>query len=172
MTSFPIRTAAERRARGRADRFALAPARFEVGIHQLGVVLDRFVADGGPIAIRTLEVPALATEATGQAVAELDRADLVAVRDDAIVLAYPFASAPTGFVTRFADGAERHACCAIDALGIATMLRAPITVRAACHHCGEPLTIPVEPDGPRGHAGVMAWVGRRATVRAKACEGL
>jgi hypothetical protein len=130
------------------------------------------VTSGGPVPIRTLDVPTLDAATIGRAVAELDHADLVAVRDDAIVLAYPFSSAPTGFVTRFADGAERHACCAIDALGIAAMLRAPITVRAACHHCREPLTIPVEPDGPRGHADLMAWVGRRDTVRAKACEGL
>jgi hypothetical protein len=172
MAGFPVRTAAELMD---ADFEARWSARETIGgaaRATLGAILDRFVTAGGPVPIRTLDVPALDTRAVDVAVAELDRADLVAVRDDAIVLAYPFASAPTGFVTRLADGSERHACCAIDALGIAAMLRAPITVRAACHHCGEPLTIPVEPDGPRDHADLMAWVGRRDTLRAKACEGL
>ena len=172
MAGFPIRTAAELMD---TDFEARWTARETIGGSArvtLGAILDRFVASGGPIAIGALDVPALDTDKVASAVAELDHADLVAVRDGAIVLAYPFASVPTGFVTRFADGAERHACCAIDALGIAAMLRASITVRATCHHCGEPLTIPVDPDGPRGHADVMAWVGRRDAVRAKACEGL
>lgn len=138
----------------------------------LGAILDRFVSDGGPIAVSTFVVPGLDAPSVRSAVGELDRADLIATRDDQVVLAYPFASAPTGFVTRLANGAERHACCAIDALGMAAMLDQTIAIRARCHHCDDALDFTVDPVGPRDHADAMAWVGQRETMRAKACEGL
>ena len=172
MPTFPIRSARDLMDAEFETRWA---ERETIGVSAratLASVLDRFVADGVPIPIDTLQVAGLSVETVEAAVAELDHADLVAVRHRHIVLAYPFASAPTGFVTRFANGAERHACCAIDALGIAAMLGTTISVRAACHHCREPLDLRVTPDGPRGHADVMAWIGRRDAVRAKACEGL
>jgi hypothetical protein len=172
MASFPVRTARELmddefEARWAARERIGAPARAT-----LAAILARFVAGGGPIAIRDLDVRGLDSRAVAGAIDELDRADCVAVSDGRVVLAYPFASAPTGFVTRLPDGRERHACCAIDALGIAAMLRSPIVVRAHCHHCREPLTMAVDPDGPRDNLDVMAWVGRRDMLRAKACEGL
>ena len=173
MASFPVRTArelmdaefdarwTEREAIGAAERATL------------GAILDRFVADGGPVAVHTLAVPGLTVDAIRRAVEELDRTDLIARRDDHVVLAYPFASTPTGFVTVLANGIERHACCAIDALGVAAMLEQTIAVRARCHHCAEPLAITVDSIGPRDDAAqLMAWVGRGDTMRAKACEGL
>jgi hypothetical protein len=138
----------------------------------LAAVLDHFVVHGGPVAIPALAVEDLDAAEVRRAVNELDRADCLATRDDHVVLAYPFASTPTGFVARLADGAERHACCAIDALGIAAMLGQTIVVRARCHHCAEPLELTVDPTGPRDHAPAMAWVGRRDALRAKACDGL
>jgi len=172
MASFPIRPARELMD----DEFeARWTARERIGASAratLAVILDRFVAEGGPIATRDLAVGGLDARAVAGAIDELDRADCVAVSDGRVVLAYPFASVPTGFVTQLPDGRERHACCAIDALGIAAMLRSPIVVRAHCHHCREPLTMAVEPDGPRDRLDVMAWVGQRDMVRAKACEGL
>src|SRR5262245_27748032 len=106
MASFPIRTApelmdAEFEARWAARERISAPARAP-----LATILDRFVADGGPVAIAGLDVPGLDARGVAAAVTELDRADCVAVRDERVVFAYPFASAPTGFVTRFADGRE------------------------------------------------------------------
>ena len=55
---------------------------------------------------------------------------------------------------------------------LAAMLRTPIVVHASCHHCLEPLAIHLDPDGPLDHLEVMAWVGRRDMLRAKACDGL
>jgi alkylmercury lyase-like protein len=144
-----------------ADRAAIsAPARVA-----LGAILDRLVADGTPVDIATLGHPAAAVE-------ELDARDLVYVDGGRVVLAYPWSARPTPFVAVLADGRERWACCAIDALGISPMLKQPVTVRAACHHCGERIELSVTPDGPVGEAAVMAWVGTRGDLRGKACTGL
>src|SRR5207244_710378 len=91
-------------ARGPALR---APAARAV----LREILDRLVADGGPVAVNTLRDPA--------AVAELDARDLVYVSDGRVMLAYPWSGTPTAFVAVLDDGHERWACCAIDALGLA-----------------------------------------------------
>jgi Alkylmercury lyase len=144
-----------------ADRAALSPAARAA----LGEILDRFVADGAPIEIATLGHPAAA-------VAELDARDLVYVSDGRVVLAYPWSATPTAFVVVLADGRERWACCAIDALGVAAMLGETVTVRAGCHHCDERFELTVTPGGPADNAAVMAWVGERGDLRGKACTAL
>jgi len=161
---FPRRTAAEIMdatflARW-ADRAALSPT----GRAALSEILDRLVADGAPIALTTLRHRA--------AVAELDERDLVYVSDGRVVLAYPFSGTPTAFVTVLADGRERWACCAIDALGVSAMLKQPVTVRARCHHCDERIELAVTPEGPAADSGLMAWVGERGDLRGKACTAL
>ncbi|OGL01151.1 MAG: hypothetical protein A3D33_18185 [Candidatus Rokubacteria bacterium RIFCSPHIGHO2_02_FULL_73_26] len=119
-------------------------------------ILRAFVARGGPI--RVEEIPG----AIRDAVAALDGDDLIRVHDGCVDLAYPFSAAPTPFVVRLADGSERYACCAIDALGVAPMLGEPVRIGSACHHCGVPLELPVAPDGPGPEAaGLMVWVGPR-----------
>ena len=130
----------------------------------LAEILDRFVADGAPI-----ESP---RSAHGATVDELDERDLVYVTDGRVVLAYPWSGTPTAFVTVLADGRERWACCAIDALGVAAMLGQPVTVRAGCHHCEARLELAVTPAGPVGDDGVMAWIGERGDLRGKACTAL
>ena len=52
------------------------------------------------------------------------------------------------------------------------MLKTPVTVRARCHHCAEPLELAVTPEGPLTDSGVMTWVGERTDLRGKACTGL
>jgi hypothetical protein len=131
----------------------------------LAEILDRFVAAGGPIEVSALGHPAAAVEV-------LDARDLVYVSDGRVVLAYPWSGTPTPFVVALADGRERWACCAIDALGVAALLDAPITVRTGCHHCAERFALTVMPTGPVGHGEVMAWVGARDDLRGKACTAL
>jgi hypothetical protein len=130
----------------------------------LNEILDRFVADGAPIEIASLR--------HGGAVAELDERDLVYASEGRVVLAYPWSGTPTAFVTVLADGRERWACCAIDALGVPAMLGQPVTVRASCHHCAARIELALTPTGPLDGAGVMAWIGERGDLRGKACTAL
>ena len=165
MSSFPRRAAADLMdaaflARW-ADRATLGPAARAA----LGEILGRFVADGAPIEITTLGHPATAVD-------ELDARDLVYVSGGRVVLAYPWSATLTPFVTVLANGRERWACCAIDALGVLAMLGETVTVRAGCHHCGERFELTVTPQGPADDTGVMAWVGERGDLRGKACTGL
>ncbi len=147
----------------------------------LAAVVGRFVGDGGPVEVASLvaehaELPNGAGEADAhvvcQAVAELDQSDLLLVEAERIVLAYPFASAPTAFLALLDDGRQRYACCAIDALGIPALLRRHVHVRSRCHHCGEPIELHVSPEGPLDGGDVMTWVGRREDLRAKAGASL
>jgi hypothetical protein len=144
-----------------ADRATVGPTARAA----LKEILDRLVADGAPIEIATLGHPAAAVD-------ELDARDLVYVSDGRVVLAYPWSVTPTPFVTVLADGRQRWACCAIDALGIAAMLGETVTVRTGCHHCDERFALTVTPEGPTDNAAVMAWVGERGDLRGKACTAL
>ncbi len=152
------------------DRRAIDPLAREV----LRAVLDRFVIDGGPLEVKTLlrHLPGRASGEIYKAIARLDQKDLILVQDGKVMLAYPFAGTPTAFRVSLSDGRERYAVCAIDALGIPAMVGGPVRIQSACHHCGEPLDIPVRPDGPVGSAGLMVWVGERGDIRQKACSSI
>ena len=162
---FPLRSAAELMddtflakwtARGNLSAGARAALR---------EILDRLVADGRPVDVATLAAPVTAVD-------ELDARDLAYVSGGQVVLAYPWSGTPTAFLTVLPDGRERWACCAIDALGISAMLGQPVTVRAACHHCGEPIELDLTPRGARTDPGTMAWIGERGDLRGKACTAL
>jgi len=105
--------------------------------------------------------------------ARLDAQDLILLQDDAVALAYPFSGLATAFVVRLANGQERYACCAVDALGIAAMLRQRIDVRSRCHHCGEALAFAADAVGPEpSAAGTMVWIGKREAGLRRACTSL
>jgi len=129
-------------------------------------ILEAFVADGGPVPLASLDAR------RRESVALLDAEDLVAVTGGAVVLAYPFSAAPTGFAVTLPGGRQRHACCAIDALGVAPLLGRPARVRARCHRSGAPIDLDVAPAGVRGDPGIMVWVGERRDVREKSCASL
>jgi hypothetical protein len=135
----------------------------------LGAVLDGFIASDGAVAIETV-VSRLADRDPAEvrgAMVLLDEKDLLLARDGEVLLAYPFSGVPNAFRVVFPDGRQRHACCAIDALGVAPMLGHPVTVRSRCHHCGEALELSVRPDGPVGNREAMVWVGDRGDIRGK-----
>ena len=161
---FPVSTAAERLDADVLARWADRAAISRSARAALREILDRLVADGVPIPVGTLR--------GAGAVAELDERDLIYVSEGRVVLAYPWSGTPTAFVAELDGGRERWACCAIDALGLAPMLGRPVTVRSRCHHCDEPIALRIEPAGPAGGDGVMAWVGERGDLRGKACTSL
>jgi Alkylmercury lyase len=108
-----------------------------------------------------------------EALAKLDRDDLVRITDQRLDVAYPFSAHPTAFgIDIQGHDGERYACCAIDALGVAPMVGRSVRVRSRCHHCSTPLELMVRPSGPEpAAAGLMIWIGRRAEER-RACDAL
>lgn len=128
-------------------------------------ILRAFVEHGGPVPVEAIAAatPSRPPAAIEETIRALDEQDLIQVADGGVVMAYPFSVAGTAFTVRLADGRERHACCAIDALGVAPMLGEPVRIQSACHHCGAPLTLSARPDGPGPEAdGLMVWIGERA----------
>lgn len=161
--TLPIKTAQElmdpaleaRWAARRAGRQALV----------LQQILRAFVERGGsvPVAAITSAIAHHPPEAIEETISALDGEDLIQVIDGQVVMAYPFSASRTPFLIRLADGRERYACCAIDALGVAPMVGQPVSVHAECHDCGAPLAFSVGPDGPGPEAaGLVVWVGERA----------
>jgi Alkylmercury lyase len=139
----------------------------------LRCVLRAFVERGGPVSVNT--VAAAFTDWPAATVhghlAALDETDLIVLAGDTVQFAYPFSASPTPFAVTFANGQERFACCATDALGMAAMLGARVHVRSRCHQSGEPLEMDVDPTGPLGSRDVMVWIGKRGSGE-RACTGL
>ena len=138
-------------------------------------ILRAFLDRGGPVPIEEFvaDLPRGSAEAVHDALTQLDDDDLIRIRDGRVDFAYPFSVSPTAFVVRLADGRERYACCATDALGIAPMIGQRIEIRSRCHHCATPVQFSATPEGPgREAAGVMMWVGRRTEEGCKAADSL
>ena len=123
-----------------------------------------FVERGGPIPAEAIAAfPECQPRVIRETLVALDEDDLIQVREGQVDMAYPFSAIPTPFVAWLADGQERYACCAIDALGIAPMLGQHVRIRSQCHHCRTSLEVSVDPEGPRPEAeGVMVWIGKQA----------
>ena len=139
------------------------------------LILRTLLQQGGPIPVEDIIAASLGARADtlGEALVALDDEDLIRVRAGQIDLAYPFSASSTPFVVRLADGQERYACCATDALGIAPMIGQPVEVRSGCHHCGEPLRFAATPQGVGPDAeGMMVWFGKRRDEACKAFDSL
>ena len=137
-------------------------------------VLRLFVERPGPVSRAALAeaVPGVTPARFGRELNRLDAQDHLLLGDGAVVLAYPFSGVSNAFAVRLANGQERYACCATDALGIAAMLHQRIDIRSRCHDCGEPLTLAADPSGPEPTAtGLMVWIGQRDSKR-RACTSL
>lgn len=135
-------------------------------------ILRMFLDRGGPIPVQ--DIVSASEDSAGsvhQTLTALDDDDLILIRDGQIDVAYPFSASPTPFVVRLADGRERYACCAMDALGIAPMVGRRIEIRSRCHHCGVPLEFPADPQGPGPEAeGIMLWIGKRPEERCRVAD--
>ena len=168
-----IRTAAELSDPELEARWTTRRAARETAVLQQ--VLRAFVERPGPVEVEQI-VAAFAdgpSEGIRQDLARLDEDDLIQIRDGLVDVAYPFSAFPTPFVVQLADGQERYACCAIDALGVAPMLGQWVRIRSRCHHCGEPLEVGVDPAGSGLEAeGAMVWVGKQGDGERRASTSL
>jgi len=138
-------------------------------------ILRRFIEREGPVPATDIHraFPGRSVASVEQDLAALHDKDLIRLSDGYVRLAYPFSARPTAFTVTLADGRERYACCAIDALGIAPMLGQRIGIRSRCHHCSEPLEFRADPDGLTPEAaGVMVWVGKRGEAERRLSESL
>jgi Alkylmercury lyase len=84
-----------------------------------------------------------------------------------ISAAYPFSAAPTSHKVQIAGGPSAYAMCAIDALGMARMLRASVAIRSADPATGEPVTVTVSDHAVWHPDTAVVFVGRTAS----ACAG-
>lgn len=168
----PLTTAAELVDVDAAARAAARRAAREGPI--MRAVLELFADHGGPVPVAAVAAATrLAVDAAALALQDLSDHDLLVLREETVELAYPFSTAPTSFVARLPDGRERFICCAIDALGLAPMLGAPVVVTSACHHSGAPLRFAVTPEGPAPEAApLMVWATRSGGDDERACTGL
>ena len=136
-------------------------------------VLRAFVDRAGPVPVDDVvtALPGRRRDDVLGELAALDAEDLILARAGRIELAYPFAGRPTAFTVVLPGGRERHACCAIDALGIPPMLDARVLIRSACHHCGDPLSFEADAEGPYPEADrIMVWVGTRGPLDRKVID--
>jgi hypothetical protein len=62
--------------------------------------------------------------------------------------AYPFSAVETAHRVAIAGGPTVYAMCAVDALGIADMLAAEVTITSTDPRGGEPIRVGVRPGGP------------------------
>ena len=131
---------------GRAP--AITPAAHRV----YRAVIDHFLPTGEAASVAALAAATgFDAGAVERLVDELVVADW-AGRDTAgaLVALYPFSVKPTGILLGLA-GVERHAMCAIDALGAASMLGHAVEISAACPICERPLRARVAPSGVESH---------------------
>jgi hypothetical protein len=168
-----IRTAAELTDPELEARWKTRRAARETEVLQQ--ILRAFVERPGPVEVKQI-VAAFAdgpSDSIREALARLDADDLIQIRDGLVDVVYPFSAFPTPFAVELADGQERYACCAIDALGIAPMLGQRVRIRSRCHHCGEPLELGVDQTGSGLEAErVMVWVGKQGDGDRRAATSL
>lgn len=72
------------------------------------------------------------------------------VADEQGLGCYPFSARPTGIVAQL-PGGRVHAMCAVDALAIARLAEAAITIEAPCAICATSIRLRVESNGALDH---------------------
>lgn len=83
--------------------------------------------------------------------------------DGHIAIAYPFSARPTRHRVRISSGIVVHAMCAIDALGIAAMLRTDTRIDSVDVTTGEPITVTTTAGRVRWEpTGTVVFVGAEA----------
>jgi Alkylmercury lyase len=137
-----------RPANRRLDRMApverTAPVeRGQRAVQQL--VLRSFATTGAPPQQKQLtDVARRFGGDIDQVLADLAAGDYLAFdTGGAIRAAYPFSGVPTVHRVHIDGGADVHAMCAIDALGIAAMLNRDVRIDSIDPHTGSPVTVTI-----------------------------
>ncbi|MGH3647149.1 MAG: alkylmercury lyase family protein [Micromonosporaceae bacterium] len=111
-------------------------------------ILEAFATTGAPPSRAAIEQAARDLEIdAGVLTAELTERDVVAFDEhEEVRAAYPFSPTPTPHKISWDGGPQAYAMCAIDALGISTMLGGPVTIASSEPGTGKPITIEVDGD--------------------------
>ena len=138
-------------------------------VHQQ--ILRSFAATGhAPPAADLAETAGRYGTTAAAVLAALNDADYLQVDPDGqIRAAYPFSGVPTPHLVDIDGGPRVHAMCAIDALGMAAMLGAGLTITSADPGTGEPVAVTIGAGGK-----TAAWQPVTAVVfngRRVSCEG-
>ncbi|MEE8168305.1 MAG: alkylmercury lyase family protein [Candidatus Hydrothermarchaeales archaeon] len=112
----------------------------------------------------------LTTTDVSQSLETLNELDIIYMKDDRILGAYPFSSEPTPYLVTFKGREKRraYALCAIDALGIPFMFGEDVDIESSCAHCSGKIKIKVE-DGriiecePKE---ALVWIGLKYSCHA------
>jgi len=101
-------------------------------------VIELFVTSGRPPSVLEIaEATGVSGEQARTILANLQAYDLLALDASAtaIIYAYPFSGIPTEHRVKL-YGRHLHAVCAVDALGVASMLRTDTEIESSCRPCG------------------------------------
>lgn len=143
---------------GRAGRGRRAPAERGLrAVHQQ--ILRHFAATGAAPDAQTLQPAAAgAGRSATEVLAELADEDFLTLdKAGNIRAAYPFSATPTRHTVRLASGVEVWSMCAIDALGISTMLGQDSVISSTDPVTGAPVTV-------TSAGGTMRWEPTSAVV--------
>ena len=150
-------------ALGRGGRGRVAPdERGLRAVHQ--AVLRSFAATGRAPGPDLLDAAARPFDAA-QVLARLADDDFLCLdQGGRISAAYPFSATATPHKVQITGGASAYAMCAIDALGIARMLRTSVLIQSTDPSTGEPITVTVNGSKAGWHpATTVVFVGRTAS---------
>jgi len=128
-------------------------------------VLRQFpVLGGAPKEIEIAGKLGMTAQVVGEALNELAQFDLLTLNDHGVIIsAYPFSHVPTSHKVTLEDGRSVWALCAVDALGVSSMLKAPVTVTSTCFHCDAPIGITVNDARliAKTPAGIYVWLSTK-----------
>jgi alkylmercury lyase len=103
----------------------------------------RALLAGGPAAVTTLpSALGLPREDVDTAVTGLVARGAMVIERGAVVVSSGLSHAPTPHRVVL-DGAARHVCCAVDAVGIPVALGSSARVDSRCELCGAPVTVTI-----------------------------
>ena len=114
-------------------------------------ILERFAQATPPTAAQLSQKARALDLDPEPALATLASEDLIHTDDDgAVRVAYPFSARPRGHLVTIGGRVTVEAMCAIDALGIATMLGEPIEISSRDPLTGSEIRVHLRPDGGAG----------------------
>jgi hypothetical protein len=112
-------------------------------------VIELFVSGGRPPSVLEIaEATGMSGEQARTILGDLQVYDLLALDASvtAIIYAYPFSGVPTEHRVKLC-GKHLHAVCAVDALGVASMIGTDTEIESSCRTCGARIEVATSENG-------------------------